>query len=131
MNSTIRHGMKSTTHAIEDAKSQATQARTSLLQHGTQALELLGALRALEGGALHAMVSRFGHRRGSPLGPVMLIAGGAIVGGVAALLLAPSSGAKLRRRIAKWIDSGIAEVDQEIHVVERAVVKGNHVHEPV
>ena len=127
MNSTLNHAVNAANHIAEDAKGRATHVasytRTSFLEYGTQALKLLGALRALEIGAVDSVLGRVGlqRRQSGAMLPIMWFTAGALVAGGAAIAFAPSSGKDLRRRVARWIDSGVTDVEKDAkHVEARA-----------
>lgn len=127
MNSTLKEAANAATHITDDVKGRASHvgihARTSLLEYGTQALKLLGALRALEIGAVDSVLARVGvgRRQSGSMLPVIWFTAGALVAGGAALAFAPSSGKDLRRRVARWIDSGGTEVEKDTKGIETHV----------
>jgi len=112
MNATVHHVMKDVQALARDFASPAHP--TSWIEYGTQALKFFGALRALELGPVDSLLGRVGlGKRDATLGPVIWLAAGAVVGGGVALALAPMSGKKLRRRLARFIDSGTTELESD------------------
>jgi len=119
MNSTLNHAMNSANHTMHDVKSGAREladhGKTNLLEVGTQVLHFIGALRALEIGAVDSVLGKVGlSRRPSSLTPLMWLAAGAVIGGGVALALAPTSGKKLRARLSSFLDGG-AELEKSNH----------------
>lgn len=85
----------------------------SWLDYGTRAVKLLTAARSLQLG-VEALLGHTGLRRTSgPLAPALWFTAGVLVGGGAAVALAPASGKELRRRLARWIEGGAAEAEQD------------------
>lgn len=94
---------------------RADHGKTNLLEVGTQVLHFIGALRALEIGAVDSVLGTVGLIR-RPNSPTALIwlAAGAVIGGGVALALAPTSGKKLRARLSSLLDGG-AELERSNH----------------
>ena len=95
-------------HAMKSADDAAPHSRPSVIEYATQGLKLFGALRALEIGAVEALLGRVGlARRQSAVTPLFWFAAGAILGGGAALALSPAAGQPLRSRLARILDGGV------------------------
>jgi hypothetical protein len=87
-------------HTTDNLKGAASRTRGSFLELGVQSLKLLNTVRAQEVRTLDIALGRIGlQRRENPLRPVALFFVGAAIAGGAALLLAPTSGRKARRKI--------------------------------
>ncbi|MGA7121015.1 MAG: hypothetical protein WBY94_13005 [Polyangiaceae bacterium] len=79
----------------------ADQARSALVDLGSQALKLTKSLRRIETRGLDSLLERFGlQRRGSALGPLAWFAAGAVAASAIVVLLTPESSKKVRDRIA-------------------------------
>lgn len=90
--------------APQAVQSAASSARGSLVDLGVQALKFLNTVRAEEYRLVGSALERVGlQRRESSLRPIAWFAAGAVLGGSAVLLLAPSSGGALRRRIGSFL----------------------------
>jgi hypothetical protein len=123
MNATVNHVLKDVQALARDFASPAHP--TSWIEYGTQALKFFGALRALELGPVESLLGRVGlGKRDATIGPVIWLAAGAVVGGGVALAMAPMSGKKLRRRIARFIDSGTTEIESDVKELEARVDGG-------
>lgn len=123
MNATVHHVMKDVQALARDFASPAHP--TSWIEYGTQALKFFGALRALELGPVDSLLGRVGLGKRDPtIGPVIWLAAGALVGGGVALAMAPMSGKKLRRRLARFIDSGATEPESNVKELEVRVDGG-------
>jgi len=117
MNATVHHVLKDVQALARDFASPAHA--TSWIEYGTQALKFFGALRALELGPVDSLLGRVGlGKRDAAVGPVIWLAAGAVIGGGVALAMAPMSGKKLRRRLARFIDSGAVEVESGVKELE-------------
>lgn len=110
MKPNLNHAVHAVESTVDDAvargRGAAGHAKTSVMEYGTQALKLVAALRALESDAVDSVLGRVGlARKPSGLQPVLWFAAGALVGGGAALALAPSI-KTLRHRFSRFLDGG-------------------------
>lgn len=126
MNSTIADTVHSAQRAAHDVKNEATDVaqltRTTLIEYATHTVKFLAALRVLRLGAVDSLLGGVGlERRRRGVHPAVWFTAGAVVAGGTALALAPSSGEDLRRRIARWIDRGVDEVQKEVQQIEAGV----------
>jgi hypothetical protein len=95
-------------HAVEQVKSTASTTRANLVDLGLQAMKLVNSVRAQESHAVDSVLGHIGlQRRESPLRPLLFFAAGAVVAGSLVLILAPTSGKKLRLKIRDLL--GVAE----------------------
>jgi hypothetical protein len=95
---------------IDRYKDAGSRARGSFLELGVQTLKLLNTVRAQEVRTLDSALGRIGlQRRENPMRPFALLCIGAAVAGTAALLLAPTSGRKARRKIREIFAASDAE----------------------
>jgi hypothetical protein len=83
-------------HALDHVKGAASGMHASLLDLGARAMTFLNATRSQRVRALEQIGFQ---RRRSALGPVLFFVAGALVTGSVALVLAPTSGKKLRAKI--------------------------------
>jgi hypothetical protein len=103
-----------TDHAAEQVKEAASHARTTFLDLSTQVMKLINGAREAEGRGVEAVLDRLGlQRRTSALGPVLWFAVGAAVAGTSVVLMTPTSGKKLRRRIARFLGGEVEAVTTE------------------
>ena len=87
-------------HAVDQIKDTASSARANLVDFGAHAMKFLDSARVQEARAVDSVLGHIGlQRRVSALRPVWAFAAGILVGGSVALILAPTSGKKLRERI--------------------------------
>lgn len=84
----------------DQIKDNASHTRESALELGVQALKLLNTMRYQQGRAFDVALEHVGlQRREGPLRPIAFFVAGAAVAGCAVLVLAPSSGKKIRAQI--------------------------------
>jgi hypothetical protein len=108
--------------ATEQLKDTATHARAAFIDLSTQAMKLFNGLRDAEGRGMDAVLERLGlQRKQSAVNPALWFVAGAVVAGAAVFVLAPTSGKKLRQRIASFLD------DEAGHVVSAATSMGQRV----
>jgi hypothetical protein len=94
-------------HAAEHMKDVASHARGTMLDLAAQAMKLVSGAREAEGRGVDTLLDRMGlQRRRSGFVPVLWLAAGAIAAAGVVLLLAPTSGKSLRKRIAGFLDDG-------------------------
>jgi len=94
-------------HATDHLKSAGSRTRGSFLDLGVQTMKLLNTVRAQEVRTVENVLGRIGlQRRENPLRPLALFFAGAAVAGGAALLLAPTSGRKARKKIREFFGAG-------------------------
>jgi hypothetical protein len=87
------------------AEHATEQLKDTFVDLSTQAMKIFNNVREAEDRGMAAVLDRLGlQRRQSALAPVLWVAAGAVVAGAAVLLLAPTSGKKLRQRIASILD---------------------------
>jgi hypothetical protein len=111
MNSILNTGDQAT-HAVKQA---ASLARENFLEFGTQLVKLLGRMREAEGRGADSLLEHMGLQRRTGLAkPVVCFAAGAIVGAGAALLLAPTAGDKLRKKLAAFFSTEIDQVTSPV-----------------
>jgi hypothetical protein len=92
------------------AEHATEQLKDTFVELSSQAMKLFNNLRDAEDRGMATVLDRLGlQRRQSALTPALWFAGGAIFAGAAVLLLAPTSGKKLRRRIAGILDGELQE----------------------
>jgi hypothetical protein len=117
MNSILNTGDQAT-HAVKQA---ASLARENVLEFGTQLVKLLGRMREAEGHGADSLLEHLGLQRRTGLAkPIVCFATGAVVGAGAALLLAPTSGDRLRKKLAAFFSS---EIDQVTSLVKPLATK--------
>jgi hypothetical protein len=93
------------------AEHATEQLKDTFVELSSQAMKLFNNLRDAEDRGMATVLDRLGlQRRQSAITPALWFAGGAIVAGAAVLLLAPTSGKKLRQRIAGILDAEFQEV---------------------
>jgi|HubBroStandDraft_1064217.scaffolds.fasta_scaffold19628_3 hypothetical protein len=113
-----------TGHAAQSVRDAASHARESVLEFGTQLLEVLGRMREAEGQGVDRLLQRLGlQRRGGVTQPIAFFAAGAVLGASAALLFAPTSGSELRRNIAGFWSTKVDKVASLVKPVLRSVEK--------
>jgi len=111
-----------TGHATEHVKEAASHARATLLDLSTQVMKLVNGAREAEGRGVDAVLDRLGlQRRSSALGPALWFAAGVVVAGTAVLLMTPTSGKKLRQRIASFLGGEAEAVVTEARAAEQRV----------
>lgn len=122
---------KDAVHSVEHA---ASHARGNVIELATQVLKTINSLRAMRAtDAVDSVLGRVGlQRRESMLVPVGIFIAGATVGGLVGLALAPSTGKKLRKRVAKmmWTEIDAAE-EQASKVVDQVAESASKVAERV
>ena len=116
-------------HVAEHMKDATSHARGTLLDLAGQAMKLVNGAREAESRGMDTLLDRMGlQRRRSGLVPVLWFAAGAIAAGGIVLLLAPTSGKSLRKRIAGFLDDGketlATQAEKVEHRVEEAVQDG-------
>jgi hypothetical protein len=95
---------QTTDRAAEVARDTAMQARASLIDLGAQGLRFLNDLRDTRVRAVDGLLGHMGlQRRESSIRPVLWFALGAAAAGAVVLVVAPSSGKALRRRLSGWL----------------------------
>jgi hypothetical protein len=89
-------------HRMRDA---ASSARVNFIDLGTQVLRLVNNLRDGERQRLDSVLGRVGlyRRQSGALGPILWFTAGAVVGGGAGILLAPTVGQGVRERMARLL----------------------------
>ena len=134
MNSVVNHAQHAAFTAADQVKSAADGTRSSLIELGVQALKLFNHVRAQETRYVDSALDHIGlQRRESALRPVLWFAAGAVVAGGAALVLAPSSGEMLRKRLIELLstagDSVKSAAEGVTHsaLVTEVTRKTNHV----
>jgi hypothetical protein len=91
-------------HATEHVKHAASHVGSSLLDLSTQVIRFANGVREAQGRGVETMLGRLGlQRRQGALGPVLWFAAGAVAAATAVLLLSPTTGPQLRRRITAFI----------------------------
>jgi hypothetical protein len=107
--------------AAEAARDTAMQARANLIDLGAQGLRLLNDLRETRARAVDGLLGHMGlQRRESGIRPVLWFALGAAAAGAVVLVVAPSSGKALRRRLSGWV----REVGDDARRAGREYAKG-------
>jgi gas vesicle protein len=96
------------------------QLKETFVDLSAQAMKLFNNLREAEDRGMETVLERLGlQRRQSALTPALWFAGGAVVAGAAVLLLAPTSGKKLRQRIATILDGEVQELTSQASSLEQ------------
>jgi gas vesicle protein len=96
------------------------QLKDTFVDLSAQAMKLFSNLRDAEERGMETVLERLGlQRRQSALTPALWFAGGAIVAGAAVLLLHPTSGKKLRQRIATILDGEVQELTSQAAALEQ------------
>jgi hypothetical protein len=91
-------------HATEHVKEAASHVRTSMLDLSTQVIRFINGAREAQGRGMDSVLDRMGlQRRQSALGPILWFTVGAVAAGTAVLLMSPTTGKKLRQRIASFL----------------------------
>ena len=116
-------------HAADHMKDVASHARGTMLDLAAQAMKLVNGAREAESRGVDTLLDRMGlQRRRSGFVPVLWFAAGAIAAAGVVLLLAPTSGKSLRKRIAGFLDDGketlATQAEKVEHRVEEAVQDG-------
>jgi hypothetical protein len=102
------------------AEHATEQLKDTFVDLSTQAMKLFNNVREAEDRGMVAILDRLGlQRRQSALAPVVWVAAGAVLAGAAVLLLAPTSGKKLRQRIASILDAEVHEVVAKATALEQ------------
>lgn len=131
MNSVVNNAQHAASNAANQVRSSANDTRASIIDFGVQALKLFNHIRAQESRVVDSALDRIGlQRRESALRPALWFAAGAVVAGGAALVLAPSSGEKLRTRLIELLTKAGDTVKQTVKqsVIAKEVTReGNHV----
>jgi hypothetical protein len=100
---------------IDTAERAVHHTRGSLIEVGTQAQKLINALGALETRGVQSLLDRVGlQRRTSALRPVMWLAAGAVVAGVAVFVLRPTARKGLRERIAHLFERQVGKKTEQV-----------------
>jgi hypothetical protein len=87
-------------HAVDQVKEAVSTVHASLVDFGVQAMKSLHAARSQRVRALDSVLGQIGlQRRASAFRPVLFFVAGALVAGSVALVLAPTSGKKVRTKI--------------------------------
>jgi hypothetical protein len=109
-------------HATEQVKEAASHARARFFDFSTQVLKLVNGIREAQGRGTDTVLDRLGlQRQTGPLGPALWFAAGAVTAGAAVFLLAPTSGKKLRQRIARFFEGGVESAVAKAGAVEQRV----------
>ena len=99
---------KNASYAADQIKDAALNARAGFADFGVQAMKFLDTIRAQEARAFDSVLEQIGlQRRQSAVRPVLLFLAGAFVAGSVALMLAPTTGRKLRSQILDFL--GVAK----------------------
>jgi gas vesicle protein len=115
MNSVVNSAQHAASQAVDQVRSSANETRASLLDLGVQALKFVNHLRVNESRVVDSALDRIGlQRRESAMRPALWFAAGAVVAGGAALVLAPSSGEKLRKRLIELLSKAGDTVKQSV-----------------
>ena len=127
MNSVVNNAQHAASNAVDQVKSTASDTRASLVDFGVQALKFVNHLRAQESRVVDSALDQIGlQRRESAIRPVLWFAAGAVVAGGAALVFAPSSGEKLRKRLIELLSDAGETVKRSV-IAKEAVAEVNHV----
>ncbi len=122
MNSAISNAQHVASHAVDQVKAGADSTRSSLIDLGVQALKFFNHVRAQESRYVDSALDTIGlQRRESALRPVLWFAAGAVVAGGAALVLAPTSGDKLRKRLIQLLSTAGDDVKHAAENVAETV----------
>jgi hypothetical protein len=122
MNSIANSAEHAASQVKEAATHTATRAKGNLMDFGTQVLKFVNNLRVMEMRGADNLLDRIGlQRQKSSLGPVLWFAAGAVTAGSVALVLSPTSGKELRRKIAKFLTTGIDDAKHLGHDVQAKV----------
>jgi hypothetical protein len=114
--------MTTFSNTADHATDAISHARAALLDLPGQMMKLVDSARDSERRGVDSLLDRMGlQRRQSAFAPVIWIAAGAVVAGAAAILLAPTSGKELRRRIASFLDSELDTATAQAKKLERRV----------
>jgi hypothetical protein len=93
-----------TDHATQQFRDAAARAWTPILELSAHARKVVHTVRETEGGGIDTWLDRLRlQRRRSPLGPVLWLSAVVVAAGIAVLLIAPTTGKALRRRLAHFI----------------------------
>jgi hypothetical protein len=93
-------------HAVDHVKDAASTVHESLLDLGVQAKNLVRSARSQRVRAIDAALQQLGlQRRESAFRPAMFFVAGAVVAGAVALVLAPTSGKKLKTKIVDLLEA--------------------------
>jgi gas vesicle protein len=92
MQSVVKNAQGVATHAVDEA-------RSGVLELGTQIMKFVNSMRISEMRAVDNLLARVGLERRSTIRPFALIGAGVLVGSAAVLFLAPMSGRALRGRL--------------------------------
>jgi hypothetical protein len=99
---------KNVSHAADQIRDAAWSARAGFGDFGLQAMKFLDTIRAQEARAFDSVLDQMGlQRRQSAVRPVLFFLAGAFVAGSVALMLAPTTGRKLRSQILDFL--GVAK----------------------
>lgn len=142
MNSAISNAQHVASNAVDQVKAGADSTRSSFIDLGVQALKFFNQVRVQESRYVDSALDHIGlQRRESALRPVLWFAAGAIVAGGAALVLAPTSGDTLRKRLIQLLSSagdnvkhaaeGVAQTVSHSALGKEAVRELNHAKENV
>ncbi len=131
MNSVISSAKDSAEHAADTIQSDIGGTVKVLVAFGTQVLRFYNQARAVEMPGVDNVLHSVGlQRRANPLVPVLLFAAGAAIAGGAALVLAPTSGRELRRKLGVMLTNAnksdlvktvVKEVKEMEDTIESAV----------
>jgi hypothetical protein len=95
---------KTSDRAMDHVEDAASHARSTLLELSTQVGKVISGALTAEGRGVDALLDRLGlQRRESAFKPAVWFAAGAVAAGMAVLLMSPTSGKELRRRIASFL----------------------------
>ena len=127
MNSVVNSAQNAAAQAADQVRSSASDTRASLIDFGVQAMKFVNHLRAQESRVVDSALDHIGlQRRESALRPVLWFAAGAVVAGGAALVLAPSSGEKLRKRMIELLTKAGDTVKHSV-IAKEVVSEVSHV----
>jgi hypothetical protein len=114
--------MNTFSNTADHATDAISHARTALLDLPGQMMKLVDNARESERRGVDSLLDRMGlQRRQSVLTPVLWVAAGAVIAGAAAVLLAPTSGREIRRRIASFFDAEVDMIKTQGKDLERRV----------
>ncbi len=114
-------------HATDAIKDTGASAKSSLLDVGVQLMRLFNDARAMESRGVESLLGRVGlQRQQSAAVPVLWFAAGAAVATGATLLLAPTSGAELRKKLSGMLSSVEKSASKELQEIETSIGSALH-----
>jgi len=130
MNSVINGARETAEHVADAVGETGGSMKLSLIDLGTQVLRLFNQARVAEMRGVDGVLHHIGlQRRSSALGPALWFAAGAVVAGGAAIMLAPTSGRALRRKLASLLagpEHGPEKTPEKSDGVPGVVRDGKH-----